>query len=619
MSATRPLPPRPSLEFDRKEAKALLRRLRATDPDAIARAHAQDPALDAARCTLTDAQRVVAREYGFASWPRLVQYHAGIVRQRDSYPTLHKLEFYEQQSRAMVKAHANRRAWTGRSLAAYIPRFYGMSVDEVYAHEVTEAEARLAIARSMSCPSWDVLVERTQQLRRERRPEHEWGVDPWQRASTAIGNADLAALQALVRDHPEFLRPSGTDNATSATLLNAVFDGEIRRGRDAMQPIVAWLEGQGLDVQRALNMCWYNNRPKNADDVRASLARGADPNWVADSGIPVLEHALLRWWSEDAIDALAEHVRPRHALWIAAGLGDVAGIRKFIDRDGKPTAAARLHRPPLDAVGTFSIPVLPDPSDEEILFEAFWVAVLNGRTAVMEYLLSRGLDVNCRAFGTPVVNVAVGNGWTSVVECLVRAGADLDIHEGNSNGTARDMAREMWLNGSHGAAYRRIVELCGLDADAIRAERDATPLPAPTIAAKLQEALELAADDAFANGAPEVLPEHLLFGLFRVGGLPVLYFTASKGLDRERFYASLEARVRSGPERDARTPVPMHPGSQALIEAAVALAATRRRSQATGLHLLYVLAGVASGTVGHLLTQFGSSTEALLAELEKAV
>ncbi len=45
-------------------------------------------------------------------------------------------------------------------------------------------------------------------------------------------------------------------------------------------------------------------------------------------------------------------------------------------------------------MGGFSVPVLPDPDDEEILFEAFWVAALNARIPVMEYLISRGLDVN---------------------------------------------------------------------------------------------------------------------------------------------------------------------------------------------------------------------------------
>jgi len=76
MSA-RAISPRPSLEFDRKQAKALLDAARAGDPAALARFHAHHPrfrageALDAA---LHDAQLVIAREYGFASWPRWKQF-----------------------------------------------------------------------------------------------------------------------------------------------------------------------------------------------------------------------------------------------------------------------------------------------------------------------------------------------------------------------------------------------------------------------------------------------------------------------------------------------------------------------------------------------------------------
>src|SRR5919204_6657772 len=85
MSALRPLPPRLSLEFERKEAKALLRRLRAGDPEALARARARHPAIDASESSqirLADAQLVIAREYGFASWPRLVRYFGDVDRQR---------------------------------------------------------------------------------------------------------------------------------------------------------------------------------------------------------------------------------------------------------------------------------------------------------------------------------------------------------------------------------------------------------------------------------------------------------------------------------------------------------------------------------------------------------
>jgi hypothetical protein len=53
-----PLPSRPSLSHLRKQAKALLVRLRQQNPNA----------------TLVEAQHALARDYGFASWPKLKLY-----------------------------------------------------------------------------------------------------------------------------------------------------------------------------------------------------------------------------------------------------------------------------------------------------------------------------------------------------------------------------------------------------------------------------------------------------------------------------------------------------------------------------------------------------------------
>lgn len=84
--ALRPLPPRPSLEYERKEAKALLRRLRAGDPEAQARArHPGFSASDPPSPRLADAQLVIAREYGFASWPRLVRWFGDVERQQHAH------------------------------------------------------------------------------------------------------------------------------------------------------------------------------------------------------------------------------------------------------------------------------------------------------------------------------------------------------------------------------------------------------------------------------------------------------------------------------------------------------------------------------------------------------
>jgi hypothetical protein len=63
------LPPRPSLEQQKRQAKELLRALRGGDDAALARIRVHLP--DKVRLTLADAQFVIAREYGFASWAEL--------------------------------------------------------------------------------------------------------------------------------------------------------------------------------------------------------------------------------------------------------------------------------------------------------------------------------------------------------------------------------------------------------------------------------------------------------------------------------------------------------------------------------------------------------------------
>jgi len=70
MTTPKFLPARPSLESLRKQAKKLARDVAAGDVDAIARARAQLPNVDAP-LTQRNAQLVIAREYGYAGWQDL--------------------------------------------------------------------------------------------------------------------------------------------------------------------------------------------------------------------------------------------------------------------------------------------------------------------------------------------------------------------------------------------------------------------------------------------------------------------------------------------------------------------------------------------------------------------
>jgi hypothetical protein len=71
------LPNNPSLDRFRRDARRLQRAVRAGVPHAVSlveRHHPDGMRVDRSAFTLTDAQLVVARGYGFASWPRLKRY-----------------------------------------------------------------------------------------------------------------------------------------------------------------------------------------------------------------------------------------------------------------------------------------------------------------------------------------------------------------------------------------------------------------------------------------------------------------------------------------------------------------------------------------------------------------
>jgi len=68
---TRRLTEQPSLEQLRKQAKELLQEFRSGALGAVAEVNRFERIRDKSSFALNDAQRVIARAYGFASWPKL--------------------------------------------------------------------------------------------------------------------------------------------------------------------------------------------------------------------------------------------------------------------------------------------------------------------------------------------------------------------------------------------------------------------------------------------------------------------------------------------------------------------------------------------------------------------
>ena len=71
--STTPLPAKASLSQLRARAKDLRKAVTKGRPDAIERARTHHPAYNEATFTLRDAQLTIAREYGLASWPELME------------------------------------------------------------------------------------------------------------------------------------------------------------------------------------------------------------------------------------------------------------------------------------------------------------------------------------------------------------------------------------------------------------------------------------------------------------------------------------------------------------------------------------------------------------------
>lgn len=93
----RSLPPAPDLDQQKKLAKELLRSFRSGDVEAQARVRAVLP--EKAPIVLADAQYVLAREYGFASWAALTQ-HIDTISARPRSPL-------EQMRTALARGDAN--------------------------------------------------------------------------------------------------------------------------------------------------------------------------------------------------------------------------------------------------------------------------------------------------------------------------------------------------------------------------------------------------------------------------------------------------------------------------------------------------------------------------------
>ena len=147
MTTSKSLPPRPSLESLRKQAKKLARDIDASDIDAIARAQLQLPNIELP-LTQRNAQLVIAREYGFAGWQDLI----AEVRKRlgndleqaaaDAQRVIHNND--GERLKQLLAEYPALLSWRGdgaeRGLLGIATSSYGDSFDSVSEQHFTRAD-----------------------------------------------------------------------------------------------------------------------------------------------------------------------------------------------------------------------------------------------------------------------------------------------------------------------------------------------------------------------------------------------------------------------------------------------------------------------------------------------
>jgi hypothetical protein len=413
-----------TLEHCRKDAKGLVRAVRAGDPDAVARAGEALRARD--RFQLSDAQHVVAVEHGYRTWPELKRALESAERARPvARIGLQPVSYYDDRARA-VAADPEAAA----RVRAHVPRLADWS-----GGELDERDARLVIAREYGFDTWRQLVATVEQVRAVHEGQRE-GSPQVLAALDAIRAGDAAALASLLDAQPELA--GHVHNGAWTTLLEAIAqpdvigDGlHVDLGTDPR--VVQLLADRGADLEGPLNLAACFNR---AELVRLLLDAGADAAPDPSRGLTPLETAIFHG-AREAAGLLAERGISPLALWTAAGLGRVDLLEQLLDT---PQAAA--HRPNLSDVGWPPGP----PAGEDgqtILDEALGHAAHNGRDDAVQWLLAHGADVDGAPYlGLTPLHFAAQFGRVSTVRLLLEHGADTMLRDRIHDGTPLDWARQ---------------------------------------------------------------------------------------------------------------------------------------------------------------------------------
>ena len=454
----RDLPARPHLDHLRNEAKALHKAALAGDAHALARVRSAIGDRDPIR--LTDAQRVIAREYGFANWARLRTHVQQLTDRQDPVAAFLAAVQSEDAGRAsqVVLAHpevARESLHVAAALGRYADVEHLLLQNPSLVHAKAGDPPATALLFLSFSPFHGESAERDASLLATARALLDAGADPNTKdgrygvpalygvtgmrsviplarlllergANPTDGESVFHAAERFHVEALELLLAAGAD-------LNYVGDWgntalyfllrwhDLEREPDVAKGL-AWLLAHGAnpnipsgkDRESALHVA--TRRGQSARVVRILLEHGADVRLRrADGASPWL---LARRGGFDEIAAVLEsagaeagELTPRDELLAACGRGDIELARRL--------AAAGLA----GELGSEEAAVLPE-------------AAADSRTGTALACLAAGFPVNATdALGATALHHAAIRGRIILVEALLEAGAEVEIRDPEHNAT----------------------------------------------------------------------------------------------------------------------------------------------------------------------------------------
>ena len=405
-----------NLEQQKKQARELLRAIRSGNADALSRLrrhHARWAASDESAVrqlvSLHDAQFVLAREQGFASWPKLKAYAEPSSGARPTRLFVADVAWITDRVHGLLRTRSSAGPAALEQIREWHPRFSDWSDEEIRQAPFTEEDARLVYAREHGFETWDDLTRRVNLLAANPATA---ATEPFMAVFVALKSGNAAAFEALLRTNPRLANERGTNGNT---LLNLAVSFAGKADWNGGLSPIATLLAAGADVNEANDRGWtplhaaaYSNQPEIAS-LLVEKGAALDAEAHGAGGTPLI--AALFWGHRAVADLLGRHSVAPNNLRVAAGLGIPELVDACIQSDGALTpeaCAARGFYRPHSGFPDWQ----PSTEPQEVLDEALVWACKSNRLLVLEQLVKAGARLNADPYrGTPLI-------WAAACNCV---------------------------------------------------------------------------------------------------------------------------------------------------------------------------------------------------------